>query len=435
MPESYRATPAPLDAAAVPAVGWWNDFGSPELDRLVGQALAANRDLAAAEARVAQARAQARIVGAARYPSLSIADAADASTGDPTSNDPADARKGSSSATLAAEASYELDLWGKNRSAASSGQALAQAAVFDREALTIATVATTADLYFQILSLDDRIATARQIAKDAGRVLSLVEAQHEVGTATQLQVEQQRTVVAGFEGNVPVLEQQREQAIHALCILLAIPPRQFTLGGVTLEGVAVPEVDAGLPSGLLLRRPDIRAAEERLRAADFDVAAARAALLPSLSLTGSGGVASNALANILSPIGMASGAAALLGSVFDGGRRRGQLRYDKARAEELGAAYQQTTLVALGEVEDALTARRRVAEAERVAVTAVTAAREAARLSEAQFRLGVIDLLTLLDTQRALYQAQDTQLRLRLQRLQAVLALYRALGGGTGAPK
>ncbi len=433
-PAHFRAETAPLPVEAQAAAGWWNGFHSPELDRLIGRALAANNDLAAAEARVAEARAQARIAGAGQYPTLSVGGAADAQTGDPTSTTASDAHRRSSSVTLAAQASYELDLWGRNRATAQSGKALATAGAYDRDTLAITTAATTVDLYFQILSLSERIRTAQQIAADARRVLSLVEAQHQVGTATLLQVEQQRTVAAGFEGSVPVLQQQQEQAEHALCILLALPPRAYVPQAASLAGIAMPDVQPGLPSELLLRRPDIRAAEERLRSAHFDVGAARAAFLPSLSLTGSGGVASNSLASFLSPIGFASGAAALLAPLFDGGRLTGQLRYDKAHVEELAATYRQTSLRAFGEVEDALTARQRVMEAERSAVVAEASARHAAQLAEGQFRLGVIDLLTLLDTQRALYQAQDTLLQLRLQRLQVAIALYRALAGGTDTP-
>lgn len=430
-PARFRAEAAPLPTATTaPRVGWWTGFGSAELDQLVTRALSANNDLAAAEARVAEARAQAQITGAAQYPTLSIGGGGAVQTGDPTSTTPGDARLHSSSVTLAAQAGYELDFWGRNRAMAQSGKAQASASADDRDTLAITTAATTADLYFQILSLTERVRTARQIAADARHVLQLVEGRQQVGAATVLQVEQQRTVVAGFEASVPVLLQQQEQAEHGLAILLALPPRAYVPQATALTDIAIPDVDAGLPSELLLRRPDIRAAEARLRAAHFDIGAARAAFLPNLSLTGAGGVGSNSLAGFLSPVGFASTAASLLAPIFDGGRLTGQLRYDKAHAQELAAAYRQTALAAFGEVEDALTARQRVAEAERSAETAVTAARHAAALSEGQFQLGVIDLLTLLDTQRALYQAQDTLLQLRLRRLQAAIALYRALGGG-----
>jgi NodT family efflux transporter outer membrane factor (OMF) lipoprotein len=429
-PVQFRAEAAPLPPApAGPRSGWWTGFGSAELDQLVTRALSSNNDLAAAEDRVAEARAQARIAGAGQYPTLSIADGAAAQTGDPTSTTPGDAHRRSSSVTLAAQAGYELDFWGRNRALAQSGQAQVSASAYERDTLAITTAATTADLYFQVLSLAERVRTAQQIAADARRVLALVEGQQQVGVATVLQVEQQRTVAAGFEASVPVLVQQQERANHALAILLALPPRAYAPQGTTLDGVAIPDVQAGLPSELLLRRPDIRAAEARLSAAHFDIRAARAAFLPSLSLTGAGGVGSNLLADFLSPAGYGNAAAALLAPVFDGGRLSGQLGYDKAHAQELAAAYRQTALAAFGDVEDALTARQRVAEAERSAEVAVSAARHAAALSEGQFRLGVIDLLTLLDTQRALYQAQDNLLQLRLQRLQAAIALYRALGG------
>ncbi|HEY0271352.1 MAG TPA: efflux transporter outer membrane subunit [Sphingomonas sp.] len=432
-PASFGVAMPPAPLPPVSDSGWWGAFHSSELDGLIARALAANNDLAAAAARLAEAQGQARIAGAGQYPTLAIGGGGAAQTGDPTSTTPSDAHQHSSSTSLTAQASYELDFWGRNRAAARSGKALAAASAFDRDTLAISTASTTAGIYFQILSLAERIRTAERIAADARRVLALVEAQHQVGIATLLQIEQQRTVVASFEGAVPVLRQQQEQAEHALAILLALPPRAYVPRSLSLDGITLPEVRPGLPSALLLRRPDIRAAEERLRSANFDVGVARAAFLPSLSLTGQAGGASNALANMLSPIGFASAAASLLAPVFDGGRLGGQLHYDRAHVVELTATYRQTALTAFGEVEDALTARQRVMEAEQSAITAEAAARHAAQLSEAQFRLGVIDLLTLLDTQRALYQAQDTLLQLRLQRLQAVIALYRALAGGTAA--
>lgn len=428
-PSAFGTAPQPLaPAPAVTAPGWWGDFGSPELNDLVARALAANNDLTAAEARVTEARGQSQIAGAAQYPTLSGVGGATAETGNPTSAGSEHTRR--SSVTVAAQAAYELDFWGKNRAAAKSGKALADAAIFDRDTVAITVAATTADTYFQILSLNERIATAEQVARDARRILSLVEAQHEVGTATVLQVEQQRTATLAFEQAVPLLRQQQEQAEHALAILLGLPPRAFVPQARVLAGTHVPDVDAGLPSALLLRRPDVRAAEERLRAAHFDVHVARAALLPSLSLTGDGGIASASLKSFTNPIGFADVAASLLAPIIDGGARRGQLRVSKGRVEELAAAYRQSALVAFGDVENALTARVRITEAEQLAIRNVASARHAAELAEVQNKLGTIDVLTLLDTQRALYQAQDSFLQLRLQRLQAAISLYRALGGG-----
>lgn len=430
-PAGFQAMP---DAALpnVPAVaGWWSEFHDPALDTLVARALAANNDLAAAVSRVAEARGQASIAGAGQYPSLSIGGAATEESGSPTSNTASDAHRKRSSVTVAAQAAYELDFWGKNRSAARSGRALARAATFDRDTVAITVAATTVDTYFQILSLSERIANAEQVAADARHILTLIEAQHQVGTATVLQVEQQRTATATFEQIVPVLRQQQEQAEHALAILLGLPPRAYVPQSKTLTGLIIPQVEAGLPSSLLERRPDIRAADARLRSAHFDIGVARAALLPSLSLTASGGIASASLAAFTSPIGYASAAQSLFAPIFDGGRLRGQLRYNKARFDELTSTYRQTVLTAFADTENALTARQRTAEAEKSAEVGVGAARHAAELAQAQFKLGVIDLLTLLDTQRSLYQAQDSFLQLRLQRLQAAIALYRALGGDT----
>jgi NodT family efflux transporter outer membrane factor (OMF) lipoprotein len=201
-----------------------------------------------------------------------------------------------------------------------------------------------------------------------------------------------------------------------------------------MAGLDLPDIAPDLPASLLDRRPDIRAAEARIMSANFDVGAARAAFLPSISLTGQGGLESAALAQLLSPAGVASTAASLLAPVFDGGRLKGQLRYDRAHVQELTATYRQTVLGAFRDVEDALSATARLREIERADTDAVTAAEQASKLAQAQFQLGTIDLLTLLDTERSLYSAQDMLLQVRLQRFQAAVALYRALAGGYGDP-
>ncbi|PTL79162.1 efflux transporter outer membrane subunit [Vitiosangium sp. GDMCC 1.1324] len=400
--------------------GWWRDFGSAELNALVDRSLMGNFDLQAAIARVDEARGSAQIAGAALYPSLSVNGTA----------------KGSSPAgsslplSVFAQASYEIDFWGKNRAAAHSAEALAQATAFDRETVTLTLTASVADTYFQILSLQDRVHLAQQIADSARRTLALLEAQASEGVASELQVQQQRNVVATFDAAVPALRQQLDQRVHLLAVLVGGIPEDFHVGGQSVDGLSIPEVQAGLPATLLTRRPDIQAAEARLVSANFDVGAARAALYPNIALTAQGGVASGALSHLFPPAALWDLAGSLVQPLFEGGRLRGRLKVDRAHAVELTATYRQTVVTAFQDVEDALTAVVRLKELEVADTVAVESARRASELADTRFQLGATDFLTVLTTERTLYQAEDALLQVRLQRLQAAVGLFRALGGG-----
>lgn len=434
LPAQAATSPTEMSPSTPPADQWWRNFGSTELDGLIALSLAHNNDLQAAIARIDEARANARIASAPLLPTLGVSGSADASTrsNSGTNSNGGSRSSSSSGATLVGQASYEIDLFGRYRSGARSARALAEASAFDRDAVAISLAASVADTYFQLLSLMDRLRFSTQVAADARRVLGLIEARRSVGTATDLDIAQQRNVAATFEASAGTLRQQIAQTRHALALLVGDAPDGITVTTETMKGLDVPVIAPDMPAALLNRRPDIRAAEARLVAANFDIGSARAAFFPSITLTGQGGLESSSLARIVEPGGLASAAASLLAPIFDGGRLTGQLRYSQARQRELAATYRQTVLSAFRDVADALSAAERLQEIERADVEAEDAARKAAELSQAQFRLGTIDQLTLLDTQRTLYVAQDATLQARLQRFQAAIALNRALAGGYG---
>jgi NodT family efflux transporter outer membrane factor (OMF) lipoprotein len=199
----------------------------------------------------------------------------------------------------------------------------------------------------------------------------------------------------------------------------------------SLEGIVAPPVEPGLPSALLQRRPDIAQAEAKLFAAHANLDAARAAFLPAIGLTGSGGYSAGQISNLISPSNLAwSIGASLLQTIFDGGRLTSQRDYYKAREIELVATYRSTVLNALSDVETALGSASSLAERERLTQEQVDNAAEAFRISELQYREGVVDLLTVLQAQQTLFSSQDTLVQVKLARLQVGVALYRALGGG-----
>jgi NodT family efflux transporter outer membrane factor (OMF) lipoprotein len=406
---------------------WWHAFDSPELARLVDQCLVGSYTLQAAVARVEEASATAEIAGAPLYPAVSIDGAT--TRGQTLGTSGAQVTR---SQTLFAQASYEFDFWGKNRATADSARSLAHASTFDSETAAITLAASVADTYFLSLSLAERIVLARQMADSARRILALIEQQAAGGVASQLTIEQQRNQVATFDAVIPALDQQLEQALHLLAVLTGGIPEGFTVAGRSLNGIALPEAQAEMPASLLDQRPDIQAAEARLISANFDIGAARAAFYPSLTLSPGAGLAS--VGNVLPAVALANIVAGLVQPAFQGGALEGGLKFNRAHAVELAATYRQTVLAAFQDVEDMLTAIARLKELEAADQVAVDAARRAAQLANTQFQLGTSDFLTVLTDERTLYQAEDALMQVRLQRLQAAVGLFRALGGGFTAP-
>jgi NodT family efflux transporter outer membrane factor (OMF) lipoprotein len=413
------------------ALDWWRAFDSEELAALVAQALAGNPDLAIATERVRQAEAQLRIAGASLFPTLDL-DAGTARSGSRPKGGPTTTGK-STDVTLAA--SYELDLWGQNASIARSAGESLQATRFDYETARLTLVAGVATTYFEALSLRARLAIARETLAIAERILAVVTSRARYGAASQLDLSRQQTAVLQARAIVPPLELAERQTLNALAALIGRPPEGFDVAGSSVAELPVPGVEPALPADVLVRRPDIAAAEAQLRAANADVAAARAALLPSIQLTGSAGLASNALLSLgSSPTFLYSVAASVLQPIFDGGRLRGQVDFAASRERELVESYRRSILAALTDVENALVAANRTAVQESLQTEVREGAQRTLRLAEIRYREGVDDLLSVLDAQRTLFQAQDQLAQIRLARLDASVALYRALGGGWEPP-
>jgi NodT family efflux transporter outer membrane factor (OMF) lipoprotein len=408
--------------------GWWRAYQDPALNALVERSLQHNFSLASAIASVAAARANAEKAGAPLYPSLTLN-----GTFNRTHLHGSSGSSGSSSQgqSLFAEAGYEIDFWGLNAANANSAQMLARATSFDRDTVALTLTASVVDTWFQIQSLRRRVALAQTISDDAGKILVLLQAQQDAGVATELQVQQQRNALATFQAAIPALQQQLDQNVHLLATLAGAAPEGFVVADAQLTSIPVPQPQPDLPASLLDTRPDIRAIEAQLQAANYSVGAARAAFFPSIVLTADGGLSSRSLSNFLSSP-FTSVAASLAAPIFDGGALRGQLHASEAAVEKSVADYRQTVVSALQDVEDSLSAAAQQQQVEVADQAAANAARKAATLADAQYRLGTIDFLTVLDTQRTLYQSEDTLVQTRLARLQASVSLFRAFGGGFG---
>ncbi len=429
MPQAYTELAAP-DATA-PAGDWWNAFGSQELSSLVAAALDANPDLAIAAERVRQAEAQVRIAGATLFPVLNLGAAS--SRRETRVDGGSWQASNASSATLSA--SYELDLWGKNTAGVRSAEAALRASRFDQETVRLTLVAGVANAYFQVLSLRGRLAIARNNLSVAERVFAVVDSRVRNGAASALDLARQQAAVLAQRAAIPPLELQERQVLFALAILLGRVPEGFDTAAAAVTDLTVPHVTPELPAQLLTRRPDLASAEAQLAAANANVAAARAALLPSIGLTGSAGLASDVLLNFLSnPTATLAIGASLLQPIFNGGRLRAQVDVATSRERELVENYRKAILAALADVESALAAGTRTAAQELLQAKVVEQARVALRLAEIRYREGADDLLTVLDAQRTLFQAEDQLAQIRLSQLQASVSLFKALGGAWKMP-
>jgi NodT family efflux transporter outer membrane factor (OMF) lipoprotein len=421
MPPRYlEAAPAPTNIGP----HWWRAYRRPELARLVEKALADNLDIAAAIARIRQAEAQIISSRAALLPTLN--GGASGSR----------ARSGisgveSSAFSTSLSSTIVLDLFGRNRALLEGVQATAQASRVDKDYVALVASATVAITYFQMITAQDRVAIAERSAATAERVLRAIRARTAAGTTSNLEVAQQEALSAGLRAAIPGLRTQITTARNALAVLTGTVPQDFAAGGGSIAALALPVVRPGLPSDLLLRRPDVKEAEIKLAALDANIAAARAAFYPSISLTGQGGFQSNALAILLRPdSALYSLATSLTQPIFDPGTLRGNLELQRGLFDEALQVYRKTVLTALSDVSNALEATRRTAEQVRYQTQATMAARRAFSIVDGRLREGVVDIVTLLNTQTTLFNAEDALVQARYARAQASVALFQALGGG-----
>lgn len=421
LPRSYRNAPAvPLKPR--PPLDWWRTFRSAELTALIEEAQTANFDIAAAVARIVQADAQSKLAGAPLLPSADF----DASA---TRSRPAGGPDRSTYRT-AISASYEIDFWGKNRALSRAAQQNAIAARFDRDTVAVSTMASVATAYFLVLASQDRIRIARRNIESASRVLTLIRQRFDAGTASALEVAQQETLLASQQADLPTLDEVLRHNIATLALLIGKPPAFIKVRGGSLYGLNVPRVAPGLPAELLYQRPDIRAAEADLAAADANVEAARAAFFPTITLTGNGGFTSTALRALFRPeSAFYSLAAGLAQPIFDGFRLEGQLELAQGRQLELLTLYRKVVVSGFTDVERALVSVADSAQRERLQSQVLDSSRRAFEIAETRLREGTVDLITVLVTQQALFTAEENRVGVRLLRLQAALSLFQALGG------
>lgn len=432
VPDGYKAARLSTAKDAAPTLDWWRGFRSRELTGLMEEAQTVNLDIAAATARFKQADAQARITGAALLPSLNgNGQEAYSRTSGSSASGLTNGGREVVNYSSSLSASYELDFWGKNRDAAQAAEETADASRFDRDVVALTTLTTVANAYFQVLAAQDRLRTAQRNIASAERILNAIKERFRAGTGTDLDVAQQESVVANQRAQVPPLRQTLDQNINALATLVSRPPEAVRVIGGSLNNIASPRVTPGLPSELLTQRPDIRRQESQLASATANVGSARAQFFPSIQLTGQGGYQSSALSSLFQPhAAFFSMVGSLTQPIFDGGRILGNFELTKARQDELLQTYRKTVVQAFADVDNALMSIRQTTERLRLQRQVVAASRRAFELSEQQLRAGTADIVTVLNTQTTLFQAEDLLWQAQLARLLAIVSLYQALGGG-----
>jgi outer membrane protein, multidrug efflux system len=461
LPQRFSAA-APKSA---PSLGGAHDFaarfGSRTLTAIVDEAIDDNFDIAAAVARIDEADATARVSSAALWPSLSnnnnvqrnrfpgtvssksgnynpaaqFLGAAGAAQQAAAVSSAAGFRASRNNlAQLGLNASYEIDFWGKNEDASKAARLLANASRFDRDVVEISTVAAVLNAYFQILNAQDQLRIAHENVKIATEVYKAIKARLDVGTATVLDTAQQETVLDTQLASIPPLEQTLAQQRNLLAVLLGRAPESFSTQGATLKALRFPKIEPGLPSEVLLRRPDVAEAEAKLASQEFSVLQARAAFFPSITLTGQYSVQSIIFQNLLRPESTAwqilAGSAQPL---FDGYNLQGQYMLQKGKFAELAADYRKQTVTALSDTENALIAVKQTSRQLRLQEDSVDASKRALVAAQARLREGTIDIVTLSTTETAYFQAQTTLEQVRLANFEAATSLYQALGGGWSA--
>jgi len=427
--DSYFRPAIPRDA--IDRGKWWGMYGDPALDQLAAQVDVSNQNLRVAEAAYRQAVALVRQSQSALYPTIGYSGSAQQQSG----------RTGSSTATVSLGGStaqfsvggtltWEIDVWGRIRRTIESDSASAQASAADLMSARLSAQSTLITNYFSLRISDARRRVLEESVAAFGRALEIVRNQFDSGTVSRLDVAQAQTQYEQTRAQLVAEGVNRAQFEHAIAIQIGRAPAEVSVA-VAPPPKDVPTVDAGLPSALLERRPDIASAERQMQAANAQIGVAVAAYYPDITLNASLNFASTMLSTLFQLASMVwSVGPQLAGTAIDGGSRAAQVEGARANYDRTVATYRQTVLAAFQQVEDALAQQRILEQQEEVQRAALAAARDAERLAFNQYRAGTVPYTTVITTQTAALQNELTVLAVRQSRLIASATLVTALGGG-----
>jgi len=425
----YRVSDA---KAVMPEDCWWEIFGDPEINRLAKKVMENNLDLQRAAARILELQYQVIQTRADRFPTLGLQGGAARQHEPESVLGPGFPIGGTvTQYSFSLPASFEIDLWGKYARAEEASRAQLLQEEENRLTLSQGLVAEAITLYLQIQSLERRIQITLQSLKNYEDSVTFVERRYQRGLTSILDLRQARRTLNQAKGQIPQLRQELGAAQQSLSVLLGEYPE-------TRVPQTQPEdyykklgpIPAGLPSELLLRRPDIRAAEAQLEALNAKIGVAKASRFPSISLTGTYGYVSEDLFDLFQSGATWGLTAGLLQPLFDAGRLKANQRAAEARYAQGVASYNKTVLNAFKEVENALLTRRKQIERRNDILSFLVEARATQRVAEARYVRGLVDYLTVLNAQQTRFQAEDQLLQVELAILANRVTLHRALGGG-----
>jgi multidrug efflux system outer membrane protein len=428
MPDAFLQTAD--EGATIANLPWWELFRDPQLQVLIRTALEQNRDLAVAAARVEEARAQLGVTRADQFPTVNGGGSATRSNNGGAFFEDIGT---DTSYSISAQASWELDIWGKLRRATESARAQLLATEEAQRAVTISLIADVASAYLRLRDLDDRRGIAERTVESREESLGIIQARFDEGTVPLIDVNQADVELAEAQVELAQVDRDSVQTENLLSILLGRNPGIITRGLSLEQQTYPPTLPVGVPAELLEQRPDIRQAEQELAAQTARIGVAEANRLPSLNLLGQIGFVNTDLDDLFDDDLWTIGGD-FFGPIFDAGRTRQQVEVERARTEQLLNRYVLTIQNALREVEDSLVAIRTLKVELAARERQVASARSAASLSRARYDGGVTSYLEVLDSERSLFDAELAESITRRARLTAVVQLYRALGGGWEPP-
>src|SRR5438445_1324878 len=432
VPGTYRGLPpeeaGKTDAASLGDQKWWEVFQDEQLRSLIRTALQQNYDVRIAGARILQAQAQLGITRADQYPSVS---AGAGITNQHTARGKFFPAFETSNGQVNASAAWELDFWGRFRRATEAARANLLATEAGRQEVILTLVANVSAAYFQLRALDLELEISKRTLASRQESLRLTQFLESHGSNSGLDVSQAEQLVYTASETIPDLERQIQQQENVLSVLLGENPQSIPRGRALTEQPVPQNVPAGLPSELLERRPDVRQAEEMMVAANAQIGVAKASFFPNLSLTGLGGLESNALHQFISePSETWAGAFSVSQPVFQGGALRSQLRLARANWQETVLSYEQTVQNALEQVSNSLVASQKDREFREQKELLTQAAQQTDQLSEVLYKNGGASYLQVLTSETNYFSAELNLVQAQLNERLALVQLYQSLGGG-----
>ncbi len=411
---------------------WWHQFEDPVLDELIAEALANNKSVKIAAAKVEQASGLLIQTRSPIFPQINYSGSGEKQRLTELAATPMSAAipNPQTAYQVLAGASWEIDLWGRIRRLTESAQANLLASEYAKRGVVLSLVASVASSYLQLRGLDEQLRISKQTLAAYAETVRIFELQHQYGVVSRMTVEQARSQYETAAAAIPGIESQIAQTQNAICILLGRNPGPVERGKSITE-LTMPAVPSGVPSQVLERRPDILQAEQQLVAANAQIGAARALYFPTITLTGGYGTASSDLSNLFKgPARVWSYGGSITGPIFAGGAIWGQVFQAEAGQKAALLNYQAVIQSAFSDVENSLIANQKLIEQIRSQERLVRASGEYARLSRLQYNGGYVPYSTVLQADQQLFPSELSLAQTRAAVFSSFVAIYQAMGGG-----